>query len=140
MGGSRWQAALRKLGLERPEARAWAMYDWANSAVFTTIITAVFPIYFARVAAAGLDPTDAVRRYGKAPTLALVITALMAPFLGALGDVWGKRKLLLLAFAGVGIAATGCMVLVEQGDWELALVLFVVTNVGAAGSLSFYDA
>ena len=35
--------ALEKLGLHRPELRAWAMYDWANSAMVTTIITAVFP-------------------------------------------------------------------------------------------------
>ena len=30
------------------ELRAWAMYDWANSAFQTTIIAAVFPIYFAQ--------------------------------------------------------------------------------------------
>ncbi len=47
----RWLAGvLDKLGLGRPELRAWAMYDWANSAMFTTIVTAVFPIYFAKVA------------------------------------------------------------------------------------------
>ncbi len=34
---------LDKLGLGRPELRAWAMYDWANSAMVCTIITAVFP-------------------------------------------------------------------------------------------------
>ena len=38
-----WLAAL---GLNRPELRAWAMYDWANSAMVTTIIAAVFPIFF----------------------------------------------------------------------------------------------
>jgi UMF1 family MFS transporter len=36
-------------GLQRRELRAWAMYDWANSAFMTTVITAVFPIYFQRV-------------------------------------------------------------------------------------------
>ena len=39
-GCMRW---LDKLGLGRPELRAWAMYDWANSAMVCTIITAVFP-------------------------------------------------------------------------------------------------
>ena len=34
---------LEQLGLGRPELRAWAMYDWANSAMACTIITAVFP-------------------------------------------------------------------------------------------------
>ena len=44
---------IDRLGLNRPELRAWALYDWANSAVMTTIISAVFPIYFYRVAGAG---------------------------------------------------------------------------------------
>ena len=53
------EADRDRLGLDRPELRAWAMYDWANSAFMTTIIAAVFPVYFASVAAKGLDPNDA---------------------------------------------------------------------------------
>jgi MFS transporter, UMF1 family len=34
---------LGALGLHRRELRAWAMYDWANSAFQTTVITAIFP-------------------------------------------------------------------------------------------------
>ena len=41
---------LERLGLHRPELRAWAMYDWANSAFWATIIL-IFPIYFIKVAA-----------------------------------------------------------------------------------------
>ena len=40
---------LQRLGLGRPELRAWAMYDWANSVFVTTVIAAVFPIYFSTV-------------------------------------------------------------------------------------------
>ena len=40
------------------------MYDWANSAFWTTVVAAVFPIYFARVAASGLDPETAAFRFG----------------------------------------------------------------------------
>ena len=47
------QAWLENLGLDRPELRAWAMYDWANSAMVTTIIAAVFPIYYVSVACSG---------------------------------------------------------------------------------------
>ena len=58
---NRW---LEKLGLHRPELRAWAMYDWANSAMVTTIITAVFPIYYEKVACAGvLELEEATQRY-----------------------------------------------------------------------------
>ena len=40
---------LERLGLHRPELRAWALYDWANSAMVTTIVAAVFPIYYYKV-------------------------------------------------------------------------------------------
>ena len=50
---------LRRLGLERREVRAWAMYDWADSAFHSTIVTAVFPPFFAEYAAAGLSPVEA---------------------------------------------------------------------------------
>ena len=50
---------LERLALHRPELRAWAMYDWAVSAMQTTIMAAVFPIYFVRVASAGMSNHDA---------------------------------------------------------------------------------
>ena len=43
---SRVAALLARLGLERPETRAWAMYEWAVCSVQTTVMVGVFPIYF----------------------------------------------------------------------------------------------
>jgi MFS transporter, UMF1 family len=43
---------LQRLGLHRRELRAWAIYDWANSAFWTTVIVAVFPPFFSDYAAA----------------------------------------------------------------------------------------
>ena len=53
---------LERLGLHRPDLRAWAMYDWANSAMVTTIVTAVFPIYFVKVARTGSEHRPQIRR------------------------------------------------------------------------------
>ena len=47
-------ALLERLGLGRRDLRAWALYDLANSAFQTTIIAAVFPIYYNRVVAQDL--------------------------------------------------------------------------------------
>ena len=49
------------------------MYDWASSAVWTTIIVAVFPIYFVKVAGAGLPESGATQRLATVNTLALAI-------------------------------------------------------------------
>ena len=131
---------LQRLGIDQPIPRAWAMYDWANSAMVTTIITAVFPVYFAEVAAKGLPQAEATGRYALATTIALSIVAVLAPFLGALADVRPLKKRLLLSFASLGIGSVACLFFVQQGDWFLALTLFVLANIGAAGSITFYDA
>ena len=85
------------------------MYDWANSAFQTTIIAAVFPIYFQRVAAADLPGAVATERFAWATTIAILIVAIVAPLLGAIADYAGWKKKFLAAFLAVGAIATGAM-------------------------------
>jgi UMF1 family MFS transporter len=130
---------LDRIGLGRRELRAWAMYDWANSAVQTTIIAAVFPIYFQKVAAAELPGPDATSRFAWATTLAIFIVAIVAPVLGAVADSTPIKKKLLALFMAIGAAAAAAMFFISRGEWLLALTLFVVVNVGVAASIVFYD-
>ena len=130
---------LSRLGLDRRELRAWAMYDWANSAFATTIVTAIFPVYFTAVAAANLSPADATRRLAIATTIALSISAVLAPVLGAVADYAPLKKRLLAIFMTVGALASGGLFFVGRGDWRAAALLFGVGNIGFAASLAFYD-
>ena len=130
---------LDRLGLGRPDLRAWAMYDWANSAFQTTIIAAVFPIYYQKVAAADLPEALAMSRFAWATTLAILIVAIVAPILGAIADYTAIKKRLLGIFIAIGASATAAMFWIQRGDWYFALVLFVVGNVGVAGSIVFYE-
>ena len=115
------------------------MYDWANSAFVTTIVAAVFPIYFNSVAGANLDPDVAAFRFAAATTIALAVVAVLAPILGAVADFAGIKKKMLGSFLGLGVMATACMFFIEQGDWQLGAGLFILGNIGAAGSFVFYD-
>ena len=133
------KGVLERLGLARRDVRAWAMYDWANSAFQTTIVAAVFPIYFQKVAAADLPGAVATSRFAWATALAILIVAIVAPILGAIADNAPVKKKLLAAFLGIGVTATAAMWFITRGDWLLALVLFVIGNVGVAGSIVFYD-
>lgn len=130
---------LERIGLGRPELRAWALYDWANSAWVLTIQTAVFPVYFREVAAANLPATVVIQRYSWTTSIALVVIALAAPVLGAVADYLGARKRMLGTFVGLGVLATACLYFVQRGDWLLAAVLFGAANVGAQGAFVFYD-
>ena len=115
------------------------MYDWANSAFQTTIIAVVFPIYYQKVAAAGQPEAVAMSRYAWATTLAILIVAIVAPLLGAIADYSAVKKRLLGAFLVIGATATAGMYWIERGDWSLALTLFVIGNVGVAGTIVFYE-
>jgi UMF1 family MFS transporter len=130
---------LSRLGLDRPELRAWAMYDWANSAFQSTVITAVFPPFFASVAAAGLPASVATARFAWATTIAVTITAVIGPLLGAVADYKAMKKRLLAIFMLVGVVATLLMATIDRGAWLYAALLFVVANVAIAGSFVFYD-
>ncbi len=138
---SAWGARqLARLGLDRPELRAWAMYDFANSAFLTVIISSVFPVYFAAIAAPELSESVATRTHALATAIGMAVIAVLSPYLGALGDYTGRSKRLFAAFLGLAVAATAAMVLVDMGDWRLGAALFVAANIGAAGSFVFYDA
>ena len=130
---------LARLGLHRRELRAWALYDWANSGMVVTITTAVFPIYYVRVAGAGLPPTDATRQYAVVTTVGLAMIAVLAPILGTIADYVAIKKRLLGTFMGIGVAATGSMFFIYQGDLLLASVLFILANMGVNGSFVFYE-
>jgi len=135
---TRTRTLLARLGMDRPELRAWVLYDWANSAFWATIIQ-IFPFYYVRVAHAGLAPATANARYAAATTVAMVIIALLSPILGAIADHAGIKKKMLAAFLVLGIPATALMFFIESGDWRLATVLYVLGNIGVAGSIVFYE-
>jgi UMF1 family MFS transporter len=127
------------VGLTTPEQRAWAWYDWANSVYFTTVITAVFPSFFATYAASGLEPAQATARFGLITTVSVAVIAILAPVLGAIADHSGAKKKFLFAFMVIGIASCASMVLIGEGDVNLASALFFIGNIGVSGSLVFYD-
>jgi UMF1 family MFS transporter len=131
---------LSRVGLDRPELRAWALYDWASSAMQTTIMVAVFPIYFVKVAGAGLPESGATQRLAAVNTLALVVIALVSPVLGAISDYRATKKRLLAVFMLIGVAAVLGMFFVGRGDLDLASALFALSLIGVAGSFVFYEA
>jgi len=128
-----------KLYLDRPAIRAWMLYDWANSAMYVVIVTAIFPTYFSAVAAAGLPPVRATSLYSLATTVGLTIIAVLSPILGAIADHSAAKKRLLGTFLAFGAAAVAAMFFIEQGQWVFAAGLFILANIGVNGSFVFYD-
>ena len=130
---------LARVGLDRPELRAWAMYDWANSAFQTTVITAVFPRFFSDYAAAGLTPVQATARFAWLSTIGAIVIALLGPPLGAFADARAAKKKMLAVSIAFGVTATFLMVFIDRGDWLYAGGVFLLGNVAITASFVFYD-
>ncbi len=120
--------------------RAWAMYDWANSAFATTILAAVLPAYYSGVAGATLPSEATATSYWSLTlSISLLIVAVLSPILGTISDVMRGKKKFLSVFVGIGVVGTGLLAFVGTGDWLLASLLFVVGRVGFSASIVFYD-
>jgi UMF1 family MFS transporter len=130
---------LSRVGLDRPELRAWAMYDWANSAFWTTVIVAVFPPFFSDYAADGLSANAATARFAWSTTIAVTIVAILGPVLGAIADYRAVKKRMLGFFMVFGVIATLLMATIGRGNWVYAAVVFILANIGVAASQVFYD-
>lgn len=131
---------LDRLGLGRKEVRAWAMYDWAVSSLQAVVLTAVFPIFFVRVAAAGLPESGGTQALATANTIAAIVVAILSPILGAISDYAAAKKRMLAGSMLVGATATAGMFFIQRGDLVLASTLFVIAILGATASVVFYEA
>jgi MFS transporter, UMF1 family len=131
---------LKRLALDRPELRAWAMYDWALSGVQTTVLAAVFPIFYIQVAGAEVGGTTANQWWAVSNGVAVAIVALLSPILGTIADFAAAKKKLLAVWTAIGVLACAGMYFIGHGDLLLASVLLVVVAIAAAAALVFYDA
>jgi UMF1 family MFS transporter len=126
--------------LKNKQIFAWAFYDWANSAFAVVVLAGFFPIFFREYWAAGEGSREITFYLGSANSIASVLIVLLAPVLGAIADQGNIKKRLLIAFSLVGMAMTCGLFWVGQGDWNIAIGLFIVANVGWMGANVFYDA
>ncbi|RAL23207.1 MFS transporter [Thermoflavimicrobium daqui] len=126
--------------MDKKAVRAWYMYDWANSAFATTIMAAVMPIYFSKVASHGLSDTTATAYWGYTQSIALIFIVILSPILGAIADSTSSKKSFLRFFTYLGVAASILMFTIDQGEWFWACILITIGTLGFSGGNVFYDA
>ncbi len=125
---------------DRKAVFGWTMYDWANSAFATTVMAGFFQVFFKEYWSVGADATLSLARLGGANFMAGILVALSAPILGAIADKGTARKKMLLAFAFLGMAMTCGLYFISQGNWQIAVLVYVLATVGFSGANVFYDA
>ena len=137
---------------DRREIVGWLMYDWANSAFQTTVLTVLIGPYLTALAqqAAGengvvmtLGPLGAVTAKSFFPyciTISVILQVCMLPLLGAAADYGRLKKPLMMAFCYIGATATCLMFFVDANTYMAGGMLLIVANVCFGATLVLYNA
>ena len=129
------------------------MYDWANSAFYTTVVGALFSPYITRLAQSAVGENGVVLDLGplgavtakSLPTLVRLDFRRRAgvsrfPVLGAIGDYSNLKKRLMAVFCYIAVVANCLMFFVADGLYLFGGLLFIIANVCFGAALVFYNA
>jgi len=124
---------------ENKQIVSWALYDWANSAFAVTILTGFFPIFFKSYLASDLSANESTYQLGLANSIASLVVVVLAPLLGSIADQAGRKKSFLFLFTFLGTVMCAALFLVQAGQWQLALVIYILSVIGFSGGVTFSD-
>lgn len=121
---------------------SWCLYDWANTAFSTVIITFIFGVYFAREIVG--DETEGSAQWSFAIAVSGMFIAVLGPLLGAVADNSGARKSWIFWLSVLCIVPTAFLWFATPGG-SSAHILFVlslvaIANIGLELSQVFYNA
>jgi UMF1 family MFS transporter len=134
------------------EVFGWKMYDWANSAFYTTVVGALFSPYITRLAQDAVGKGGTVMDLGflgsvtaeSFPTLCVSISVgaqvVLLPILGALGDYSNLKKRLMAVFCYTAVIANALLFFISGNLYLLGGLLFIIANVCFGASMVFYNA
>jgi UMF1 family MFS transporter len=128
--------------------RAWAMFDWANSAYNLVITSTIFPAFYVAITA---DPKngDRVSFFGKsfintalsdyALATAYLIMAVLLPILTSIADYRGNKKIFMKSFTWLGAIACCALFFFDQHNLEFGIICFALAAIGYSGGFVFYN-
>ncbi|MGE9295876.1 MAG: MFS transporter [Puniceicoccales bacterium] len=118
---------------------SWALYDWANTGYAMVVLALVMPQLYKSYYGAELTDDRQTFMFGMTVSIASLLVAVLAPFLGSIGELGGLRKRLLLTFAAIGVVATAGFYFVQEGQYMIATMIYIVGTVSFYSSNIFFD-
>jgi len=126
--------------------RGWAMYDWANSVYSLVISTVLFPIYYEEMTKANGNTVEFLGAtwqntviYSYVVAASFLTISILSPYLAAMADRTGRRKIFMQVFMIMGAVSTSLMGLMTAENPYLGLYLAYFASVGFTGSIVFYN-
>jgi MFS transporter, UMF1 family len=136
---------------DRKEIFGWMLYDWANSAFYTTVVAVllgpylvalaekavgkdgvIFDLYFFKVTPGGF-PNFCI-------ALSVISMVVFLPVLGAIADYTHLKKRLMAIFCYIGVVASSLLFFITGGSYLLGGFLLIIANMSFAAANVFYNA
>lgn len=133
-------------GNHKREVLGWTMYDWANSAFSTTVVTTLLGPYLLDLAKAqgGVNIFGFIVEPGAffpaCVSISVVLQVFFLPILGAIADYSNLKKRMMMLFAYIGAGATIALFLVQGNLVILGGILFIIANLSFGAAVIFYNA
>lgn len=122
----------------RKQVFIWTLFDFANTSFSVLIVAVGYSLYFKQIVAGGAGRGDFF--WGLIVSISMLLTALIAPVLGAASDFAHSRKAFLFWFTIASVVCTALLAVVHADMLLLGSALFIVANVGFEGGIVFYNA
>jgi UMF1 family MFS transporter len=133
---------------DKKTIRAWAMFDWANSAYNLVITSTIFPAYYVAITA-NASNGDRVSFFGHsfvntalsnyALAAAYFVIVLMLPILTSIADYRGSKKVFMQFFTWLGALACCCLFFFKSATLEFGIICFALAAIGYSGGFVFYN-
>lgn len=131
--------SLKNRAMMNKKVFSWALYDWANSVFYTTVMAGFFPVFFKKYWNTEATVSQSTERLGIILAVSGFCLAVLSPFLGVLSDYRRSKKKFLALFLVLGSISCAGLFFVPQGDWLSAAVLYGFGFFCAAASVVFND-
>ena len=115
----------------------WTLFDFANTSYSIVVVTFIYAVYFKDVVALGEPIGDLYWSIGI--SISMLVSAFIAPVLGAIADYSAGKKRFLLFFTLLSIISTALLYFVQEGMVFWGILLFILANIGFESGLVFYD-
>ena len=122
----------------RSRVLSWCLYDFANSAFTTLVVTFIYSTYFSKAIAE--NEIAGTAYWSRAIAVCSLVVAILSPVVGTMADRAGNRKWLLFLSTVLCILFTAALYAVQPGQVYLALLCFAVANIAFETGIVFYNA
>jgi UMF1 family MFS transporter len=151
LAGQAAQPETARLGdkNDKREIFGWLMFDWANSAFYTTVVGALFGPYLTALAQAAVGENGTILSLGFlgsvtakslhtfTVSIAVLSQVLLLPVVGAIADYSHKKKRYMAVFCYLAVIANCLMFFVTGKLYLLGSLLFIIANLGAGAAMVF---